>query len=101
MLRITRSDQNASVPSVKLEGKLLKPWVDEVAGLFIAADAQSRPRLDLSALAFVDAAGVELLHQLLLQGVQVVSCSPYVAELLHWDRTQNRCGEPNDNCNRQ
>jgi hypothetical protein len=41
--------------------------------------------LDLSGLSFVDRAGVELLQQLLRQGVRIHSCSPFVAELLHWD----------------
>ncbi|MBI3864371.1 MAG: hypothetical protein HY290_21005 [Planctomycetia bacterium] len=71
-----------------LEGKLLEPWVDEVGRLFMASHAQSLPRIDLSALTFIDAAGAELLQQLLRRGVQVESCSPYVAEMLHWDRKQ-------------
>lgn len=73
-----------------LEGKLLQPWVDEVGSLFISADAPSLPRLDLSALTYIDAAGAELLLHLLRRGVQVESCSPYVAEFLHRDRKQTR-----------
>lgn len=89
MLRITRSDENGMGTSLKLEGKLIQPWVDEVGRLFIAADAISPARLDLSGLTFVDASGVELLQDLLRRGARFESCAPYVAELLHWKRNQN------------
>jgi hypothetical protein len=67
---------------IKLEGKLLKPWVDEVRCHFRAADAGSSYGLDLSGLSFADRPGVDLLQQLLRQGVRLHSCSPFVAELL-------------------
>jgi hypothetical protein len=89
MLRITYSRQNASDTTVKLEGKLLLPWVDEVRSLFSGTDAESFPRLDLSGLSYVDRPGTEMLQQLLRQGVRIESCSPFVAELLSWD-DQNR-----------
>ena len=41
------------------------------------------PRLDLSCVQFVDAAGVKLLRDLLDQGVALGACSGLVAELLH------------------
>lgn len=92
MLRITRSEHAGSVTSVKLEGKLLHPWVDEVCGLFLATDTVPLPRLDLSGLTFADAAGTELLQELLRRGVQVESCSGYVGELLHQIRNRTTEG---------
>jgi hypothetical protein len=89
MLRITRSDRICAVPSIKLEGKLLEPWVDEVRQLFVATDGVPFPRLDLAGVTFVDAAGAGLLHELLNHGVQIESCAPYVAELLHWGPKAN------------
>ncbi len=83
MLRITRS-AHFDGRTVKLEGKLLEPWVDEVRQLFVASDGAPFPRLDLAGLAFVDAAGARLLRELVTNGVQIESCAPYVAELLHW-----------------
>ncbi len=83
MLRITRSDRGCAAVSIKLEGKLLEPWVDEVRHLFAARDGAPFPRLDLAELIFVDAAGARLLHDLVRRGVQIESCAPYVAELLH------------------
>ena len=84
MLRITRCDRSCAAPTVKLEGKLLEPWVDEVRQLFVGTDGAPFPRLDLAGLTFVDAAGARVLHELVTHGVLIESCAPYVAELLHW-----------------
>jgi hypothetical protein len=84
MLRITRSDRGGAAPSIKLEGKLLEPWVDEVRQLFVATDGAPFPRLELAGLTFLDTAGARLLHELVARGVRIESCAPYVAELLHW-----------------
>jgi hypothetical protein len=84
MLRITRTDRSCAAPTVKLEGKLLEPWVNEVRQLFVVTDGAPFPRLDLAQLTFVDAAGARLLHELVTDGVQIESCAPYVTELLHW-----------------
>lgn len=81
MLKVTQTNSHGGA-IVKLEGKLLQPWVDEVRTLFPPAAGDSLPRLDLSALTFVDAVGTELLRQLLRQGVAIESCSPFVAALL-------------------
>ncbi len=89
MLKISVSEQAPSCRIIKLEGKLLQAWIDEVGCLCVKAEDGSLPRLDLSSLSFVDRAGVELLQQLLRQGVRIHACSPFVAELLHWDRKPN------------
>ena len=89
MLRITVSGQNPSCRILRLEGKLLQAWVDEVRRLFVAAVDGSLPALDLSGLSFVDRTGAQLLQQLLRQGVAIHSCSPFVAELLRGDRDPN------------
>jgi hypothetical protein len=90
MLRVTQSSQDATGATWKLEGKLVQPWVDEVRHLFNNGEPAPHPRLDLSSLTYVDEAGAELLRQLLGQGLEIESCSPYVAELLHCGRDQNR-----------
>ena len=89
MLRITSSGLSPAGSTVKLEGKLLRPWVDEVRNLFNAADLRTCPSLDLSCVTFVDREGTELLRQLVRQGVLIESCSPFVAELLQWDCKRN------------
>jgi hypothetical protein len=71
---------------IKLEGKLLSDWIDEVRCLFLDRNKSLSSGLDLSQLTFVDRKGAELLQQLLQQGVRIESCSPFVAELLGLDR---------------
>ena len=83
MLRITHAPGCDSVLTLRLEGKLLGPWVQELAR---SCDGLSCPRdcvrLDLSAVTFVDAPGLALLHDLLGRGVTLAACSGLVAELL-------------------
>jgi hypothetical protein len=86
MLRISVSEQDPSCRIIKLEGKLLQPWVDEVRRHFVTVDNGLVPGLDLSGLSFVDSPGAELLRQLVQRGVRIHSCSPFVAELLRLDR---------------
>ena len=84
MLRITHAHGHESVSTLRLEGKLLGPWVAELAR---SCDEVTCPpnalRLDLSAVTFVDGAGVTLLRDLLGRGVKLAACSGLVAELLH------------------
>ncbi len=84
MLRITHVHDHESISTLRLEGKLVGPWVGEFARL---CDELSCPpnalRLDLSAVTFVDAAGLALLRDLLRRGVTLAACSRLVAELLH------------------
>ena len=83
MLRITRMVGNDSVETLKLEGKLQGPWVDEAHDAYALSAAQaSRTCLDLSGLTFADGEGAALLRELIRSGAQVVGCSSYIAELL-------------------
>ena len=81
MLRITRILEPHSAPTLRLEGKLLEPWIEELLQEY--ADGI---RLDLSAVTFVDTAGAMLLRQLIERGTEIVACSGYVAELLQVDK---------------
>ena len=80
MLRITRMPGD-SADTVRLEGKLLEPWLDEASR--VVAVAPSPVQLDLAGLRFVDEAGLRWLRQLQSRGAVIVSCSGFVAELLH------------------
>lgn len=84
MLRIMQTTQNGCL-TIKLEGRLLSPWIDEVRR---ACSPKSRPRkgvlLDLSAVTFVDAPGTKLLRELMSQGVKIGAYSSFTEELLHW-----------------
>jgi hypothetical protein len=89
MLKITVFESGSSRRKIKLEGKLLSDWIDELRCLFLDVDKCLSSGLDLSELTFVDREGAELLLQLLRQGVRIESCSPFVAELLGLDREPN------------
>jgi anti-anti-sigma regulatory factor len=89
MLRITWAAGSDAAQVLKLEGKLLDPWVSEVRDAWVQAAARSaRVSLDLSAVSFVDAAGAQLLRELLGQGVTIAACSSFVAELLHLEHAE-------------
>jgi anti-anti-sigma regulatory factor len=84
MLRITHIEGCQSGPTIKLEGKLLAPWTTEVrAACQAAAEGQPRPRLDLSAVTYVDADGMRLLEELAQGGMELANCSHFIATLLH------------------
>src|SRR5437879_670868 len=83
MLRITQSSGTGHTRTIRLEGKLLQPWVAEVRRVCAASDDPlERSNLDLSALAYVDQAGANLLRDLIRSGMAVSVCSAFVAELL-------------------
>ncbi len=83
MLRLTRIGEAHLAQRIKLEGKLLGPWVEEVRQACLGCTVSfRRTSLDLSTVTFVDAAGERLLRDLIGQGIKVSACSAYVAELL-------------------
>jgi ABC-type transporter Mla MlaB component len=87
MLRITHAQGHDSISTLRLEGKLLGPWVTELAQSCNELPCPpNRLRLDLSAVTFVDGPGVALLRDLLARGATLAACSGLVAELLHVER---------------
>ena len=88
MLKITEIARPDSGRTFKLEGKLLGPWVDELRTVCMQPlDRLEQVDLDLAAVTFVNAAGAELLRELIRQGIIVTQCSAFVAELLHAEET--------------
>jgi anti-anti-sigma regulatory factor len=86
LLRITRSTKDGT-EWLKLEGKLVGPWVEECrAACARGTDHGRRLALDLSEVTFVDADGVHLLRELVEQGAEIPVRSNFVAELLRLER---------------
>jgi hypothetical protein len=84
VLKITDIGRNDSGRTFKLEGKLLGPWVDELLNVCTQPlDRAEQVALDLAAVTFVNAAGAELLRELIRRGITITRCSAFVAELLH------------------
>jgi hypothetical protein len=81
VLRITIEPGAGERPSrVKLEGRLVGPWVDELRR--VTRPLGSRLDLDLSALTFADPEGAALIRQLRQAGAVFSGASPVVEPLL-------------------
>ena len=84
MLRITVAGKSADTVHLLIEGRLVGPWVAELQAAVLSEVMPARQIcLDLAAVHFADAAGLDLLHQLLEQGVIIQAVSPFLRELLH------------------
>jgi hypothetical protein len=74
------------VLTIKLEGEILAPWVDTVRDACSTGGRRpGRLRLDLATVSYADAAGTQLLHDLMREGIEIAACSSFLAELLHLD----------------
>ena len=83
VLRITRLWQQGGSRTIKLEGQLLAPWASSVREACARPDPEAKVLwLDLAEVTYVDTTGVQLLHDLLRQGMQISACSRFVGELL-------------------
>jgi ABC-type transporter Mla MlaB component len=84
VLKITRVDDTSdSIPTLRLEGKLLGPWVDELRR--VCEELHSSPgglRLNLAGVMYIDPAGIKLLCDLIGRGATVSECTGFVDELL-------------------
>ncbi len=84
MLMITQFDGTDLTRTLKLEGKLLEPWVPELESA--CGESPVSPEkvcLDLCDLKFIDAAGARFLSRLIREGARVIACSGFVAEMLN------------------
>ena len=83
MLRITVTEGLATTRIVKLEGRLVGQWIDELRrtcdALLLGRVA---PALDLTDVLFVEDAGLIALRDLLARGATIDRCSPFIAEQL-------------------
>jgi anti-anti-sigma regulatory factor len=74
MLKVTTTDTNTTV-TLKLEGKLAGPWVQEVNRVWQAAAASRQVGyvVDLQAITFIDRAGKALLAVMSQQGARLLA----------------------------
>ena len=83
MLKVTRLSRNVPALTVKLEGELREPWLAIVRDVCAQRGRRSgRLLLNLAAVTYADAAGAQLLHELVGAGVEIAACSGFVGELL-------------------
>ena len=82
MLKIVATERTSGTTTLRLEGQIMGPWVDEAK---IASDAALNAgtlSLDLADVSFVDRRGVELLRALDGRGVALINPTSFVRELL-------------------
>jgi anti-anti-sigma regulatory factor len=83
MLRITVVESNARAVTLRVEGRIAGPWVEE---LRTTCNVHAGPdpiqlHLELEDVSFADAAGVRYLKELRNQGVGLYHVSPFLREL--------------------
>jgi anti-anti-sigma regulatory factor len=87
VLRITRVDAIADTDTLKLEGRIAGPWVDELAR--VVRGPQEAPRrlvLDVTEVSFADDAGVRLLRELAQRSAELRGASMFLTSLIERDR---------------
>ena len=83
MLKISQAGKPGKKFTLKLEGRVVGPWVNELRTVCKSLLANGRAlTLDLSDVAYADAEGVELLMSLKLRGVTLAKIQPFVTEQL-------------------
>jgi hypothetical protein len=83
MLRIVALERAGTGATLRLEGRVIGPWVDELRRSCERVLATGgRLTLDLAEVAFVERDGVTLLKDLIGGGVVLASCPAFVREQL-------------------
>lgn len=83
MLKISQAGKANHSVTLKLEGRVVGPWVGELRQACELFLSQSRTlKLDLTEVSFADVDGVATLTSLKSRGVTITNCSPFVEEQL-------------------
>lgn len=83
MLKISRVEPVNHAVTLRLEGRVVGPWVAELQKSCEAVLTEGRPlQLHLAEVQFLDAIGVALLSSLRSRGVSLLDCPPFAAEQL-------------------
>ena len=87
MLRMIRLVEGGCGETIRLEGSLHGPWVEEVRKAYNStADQASFVRLDLSDLTYLDEDGRVLLCEWIRRGAKVTACSRFVLAVLQLEQ---------------
>jgi hypothetical protein len=83
MLKISQSGKGNHSITLKLEGRVVGPWVGELRRVCETLLTEGRAlKLDLADMTFADADGVTVLTGFKTRGVTLKNCSPFVDEQL-------------------
>ncbi len=82
-LRITKDDTEPGRVTLTLEGTVMLPWINELFRECLGCSGQdTKVRLDLRGVDFVDGHGVTALRALMHLGMRLVNVPPIIDELL-------------------
>jgi hypothetical protein len=84
MLRITVVESSKIAVTLRVEGRITGPWVEELRS---ACNVHTLPDdvqlcLELADISFADAKGIALLRELRNRGVGLIRTTPFLAEQL-------------------
>ena len=83
MLKISEGKRTQQTTMLRLEGRLVGPWVAELEQICEPLlSGVRRLELELAEVAFVDEPGIALLTRLKVQGAMLLNASPFVEEQL-------------------
>jgi ABC-type transporter Mla MlaB component len=81
MLKISCSESGDNAQTLRLEGHVSGPWVEELRGVCERLLAQGQQlTLDLAGVSFLDLDGITLVRGLAARHVALFNRSPFVAE---------------------
>jgi hypothetical protein len=83
MLKISGLKSGDHARTLRLEGQVIGPWVEELRGVCERLLTEGQPlTLDLASVSFLDRDGITLLRRLAARHVALINRSPFVAEQL-------------------
>ena len=83
MLKISQAEPVNHAVTLRLEGRVVGPWVAELQNSCEQVLMEGRSlKLHLGDVEFMDAQGVALLSKLRSRGVLLLECPPFAAEQL-------------------
>lgn len=94
MLRITVVESSANAITLRVEGRIAGPWLEELRRTCEAhrGTNSAKLNLELEDIGFVDEAGVTYLKELKAQGVGLIRVSPFLTELFKSDSSRTDAG---------
>jgi anti-anti-sigma regulatory factor len=79
MLKISQAGTPNHSVSLKLEGRVVGPWVEELRQTCEAFLADRRSlTLDLTGVSYADSEGAAMLNRFKSDGVELINCSPFL-----------------------
>ena len=81
MLKISQTGTPNHSVTLKLEGRVVGPWVGELRRICEPLLAEDRAlKLDLAEVSYVDEQGVSALNSFKSRGVKLKNCSPFIEQ---------------------